>query len=681
MSTPTRVVVNNARGESFADVARRIGAIGDITIPSTYSDAEVMAALSSNFAEIVAAAGYTVIDAVETGTSALNSDGNITLTGEQTIAGVMTSTSRVLLMDQTAPAENGIYVTAAGAWARATDFDQTAEVVQGSYVPVTGGDNAGAWVLTTADPITVGTTAQTWRMWNLNQTLQLISDLASTASGEGASLIGIDLSVAQTSETVGAILWNWADVTAAPWLADRTGAADSTTAFNDALATGRPVKVPSGTFKISSLTALDRDGVVIDGAGPDLTIIQQTSTTADLFTIGAGVTLRYSPSISNMSFTVASTKTAGYLVKASKTFGLKVSNVRCDGYFGLVDLVTCQWTTIRDSHCVNMVATNGKAVSARSGGSNLIIQNLSVDGGVGTQCYAGLYVEEWDGVFMSAGTQFNRCGNALVIAPPAATNFDHMFVSGASFDTCSGVGILFKNSGGNIRRLVFSAGWNGSHSNSGVEIEAGASVTGLTFDSWRTVNCGSYGFNFQEPVDGFSYTDGIISGNSTSSSGTYSGIFFANGGTYNDMNLSNTRITPLEGFSNSQKYAIEVEAATGPVFADSTIVDCNLSGNVTGAISWASANPRTIFMRNNTGYITEAQGSATLLNGTTSIAVNHGLSLTPIAGEIMVTPLDDLGTASKFRVPTADYTSSQFTIRVNADPGANVGFAWQAVVA
>lgn len=190
MTTPTRVVVNNARGESFADVARRLGAIGDITILSSYSDAEVMTALSSNLAEIVAAAGYTVIAAVATATSALNGDGNITLSGEQTIAGVLTSTSRVLLTDQTSPAENGIWVTAAGSWTRATDFDETSEVVQGSYVSVTGGNNAGALVLTTADPITVGTTGQTWRLWRLDQTLALIADLASSASGKGLSLIG-----------------------------------------------------------------------------------------------------------------------------------------------------------------------------------------------------------------------------------------------------------------------------------------------------------------------------------------------------------------------------------------------------------------------------------------------------------------------------------------------------------
>ena len=49
---------------------------------------------------------------------------NITLSGAQTIDGVsVVATNRVLVKNQTAPAENGIYVAAAGAWSRASDMD------------------------------------------------------------------------------------------------------------------------------------------------------------------------------------------------------------------------------------------------------------------------------------------------------------------------------------------------------------------------------------------------------------------------------------------------------------------------------------------------------------------------------------------------------------------------------
>jgi hypothetical protein len=57
--------------------------------------------------------------------------GNITLSGEQTIDGILTSTSRVLVWQQTDPKENGIYVSAAGAWARAADSDTSEEILGG----------------------------------------------------------------------------------------------------------------------------------------------------------------------------------------------------------------------------------------------------------------------------------------------------------------------------------------------------------------------------------------------------------------------------------------------------------------------------------------------------------------------------------------------------------------------
>ena len=50
------------------------------------------------------------------------------LTGEQALSGgVTTSTSRVLLTGQTDASENGIYVTASGAWARAADADAASD--------------------------------------------------------------------------------------------------------------------------------------------------------------------------------------------------------------------------------------------------------------------------------------------------------------------------------------------------------------------------------------------------------------------------------------------------------------------------------------------------------------------------------------------------------------------------
>ena len=87
---------------------------------------------------------------------------NITLSGEQTIDGVLTSGSRVLVKNKTGDpgvTQNGIYVSGSGAWTRATDYNTSAEIAN-SLVTATGG-TIGAYS-TWSQPLTtvvVGTTA------------------------------------------------------------------------------------------------------------------------------------------------------------------------------------------------------------------------------------------------------------------------------------------------------------------------------------------------------------------------------------------------------------------------------------------------------------------------------------------------------------------------------------------
>lgn len=90
---------------------------------------------------------------------------NITLSNTQTIDGIaVTAGQRVLVKNQTAGAENGIYLcVSGGAWTRVTDFDTNTnnEVDLGAEVRVQGGTvNGGTqWKMVTAGAITVGTTA------------------------------------------------------------------------------------------------------------------------------------------------------------------------------------------------------------------------------------------------------------------------------------------------------------------------------------------------------------------------------------------------------------------------------------------------------------------------------------------------------------------------------------------
>jgi len=99
------------------------------------------------------------------------STANLTLSGEQTIDGVETSTSRVLAKDQTDSEDNGIYVTAAGAWSRAGDA-ATWDTLAGAYVAVSAGTvNAGAGYFCTITDGVLGTDAVTWSQFTIPQSL------------------------------------------------------------------------------------------------------------------------------------------------------------------------------------------------------------------------------------------------------------------------------------------------------------------------------------------------------------------------------------------------------------------------------------------------------------------------------------------------------------------------------
>lgn len=84
-----------------------------------------------------------------------------------TIDGVaLAANDRVLLKDQTTPAQNGLWVWngAATAMTRTGDADASGELAPGTAVSVTEGTTNGdeVWMITSDAAITVGTTSQTW---------------------------------------------------------------------------------------------------------------------------------------------------------------------------------------------------------------------------------------------------------------------------------------------------------------------------------------------------------------------------------------------------------------------------------------------------------------------------------------------------------------------------------------
>jgi hypothetical protein len=175
MAVPTsQVSLNNQRIVSLAD-------------PTGPQDAATKAYVDAT------KQGLDVKDSVRVATTA-----NITLSGLQTIDGVSLSTGdRVLVKDQTNPAQNGIYNSTGSAWVRATDFDTSAKVTPGAFTFVESGTvNADSgWVLTSDAGIVLGTSSLTFTQF---------SGAGQISAGAGLTKNGntIDIGTASTARIV-----------------------------------------------------------------------------------------------------------------------------------------------------------------------------------------------------------------------------------------------------------------------------------------------------------------------------------------------------------------------------------------------------------------------------------------------------------------------------------------------
>lgn len=191
----------NATTATTLQTGRTIGMTGDVTYTSGSFNGSANVTGTATLASVGTAGTYTKVttDAkgrVTSGTTLSASDipdltlekipdawvkksvraattANITLSGTQTIDGIaLVAGDRVLVKDQTTTSQNGIYVVAAGAWARSADADTINELA-GACVNVDSGTVNGGFRFDTdlKSTDTLGTTAVSfYRVLDSNDT-------------------------------------------------------------------------------------------------------------------------------------------------------------------------------------------------------------------------------------------------------------------------------------------------------------------------------------------------------------------------------------------------------------------------------------------------------------------------------------------------------------------------------
>jgi hypothetical protein len=140
-----------------ADIAMNSRKITGLLDPTNPQDAATMGYVQTQVSN--AAAGIDAKPSVRIASTA-----NLTLSGLAAIDGVTPiAGDRILAKNQTTASANGVYVAAAGAWARATDADASAEMTPGAFWYVEEGTVNGKtqWRLENTGTITLGTTSLT----------------------------------------------------------------------------------------------------------------------------------------------------------------------------------------------------------------------------------------------------------------------------------------------------------------------------------------------------------------------------------------------------------------------------------------------------------------------------------------------------------------------------------------
>lgn len=225
---------------------------------------------------------------------------NISLTGEQTIDTVpLVAGDRVLVKDQIAQEENGIYIVDAAAWTRATDADTFSELV-GAITFVAAGAVNGTITFLCTSPSggTIGVNPVTWAPYSsaagtvtsVGLTMPSIFSVSGspvTASGTLAASLNTQTANtifagpssggaaapsfrALTNSDLSFTVSSQKYVNVLDYGADNTGATVSNTAFTNAMtaaqSTGKIVFCPPGIYKLNSLPLIS--GVTIEGAVP-----------------------------------------------------------------------------------------------------------------------------------------------------------------------------------------------------------------------------------------------------------------------------------------------------------------------------------------------------------------------------------------------------------------------------
>ena len=369
-----------------------------------------------------------ILDAWTLKSARVATTANITLSGTQTIDTVaVVADDRVLVKNQSTPAQNGVYVVAAGAWTRAADAS-TAARIAGGTINVDSGTQGGLLFKTSFKSTdTLGTTAMVW-----SQVIDASMASASVGSTPGSAAAGTSLSYARADHVH-------------PLQTSVSGNAGTATA----LATGRTIALTGvmtatgvnfdGTANISLTTAIADAALSIAKTSGLQAALDAKLAISSLTTVGTNLTSLANPSAIrflriNADNTVSALDAATFLAAIGGSGGSgtvsSVSVVTANGVSGSVATAT---TTPAITLTLGAITPTSVAASGTVTGSNLSGTNTgdqtTITGNAGTAtALLNARTIAISGPITGTATSFN--GTANITIPVTALDVGHANVTG-----------------------------------------------------------------------------------------------------------------------------------------------------------------------------------------------------------------------------------------------------------
>lgn len=493
--------------------------------------------------------------------------------------------------------------------------------------------------------------------------------------------------------------------------ADRTGAVDSTTAFNSAIAaavaaSGGVVYAPRGTYILTpaSLSAIDTVGVEFRGDGPAGTRFQ-INDNGDIFRFGNVATpFGHCGGLYDLSIQGTTSRT-GWIATVNGCYLGGIENVYTNlGGSGISFCETGGPCNLWFIEKVDMVDYGSSTVALKlSDGNDRFISNFSVRGADAdrTGKTGILITESYGDWFTDVDVVLQDIGVHVV---PDAGGVNWINMMDVLSDTNLNYGWLLTGSNP-IRGWTCLSCWagtngrvwsgmGGSSTSRGFLIDNSSSASSYQFIGTRAFENGGIGFEVGSGVKNFSISGGWIQSSGMMAAGTLPGFKMSNSGS----KVVGLRSGHAEGTgTGSQTYGIEVASGaddflligndvrqnvTGGILNSSGISNTKIVtgslGNASGADRYALSSPTFITQTVDAG-LTGEQALSALATGIVKNTTTTGVLSIAVAGDFPTLNQNTTGTAAGLSATLAVASGGTNLTSANDDAAMiGNGTTWQS---